>query len=61
MQPNINNKMVVRSYVSQVAVRPVIKRIPFGNEVRIEEHYTCPETGNFITKRLVGTEKIKDE
>ena len=44
-----------------VTVRPVLKTVRMGNEVRVEAHYTDPTTGQFITKIPVSVTKIDDK
>ena len=39
-------------------VRPQLREIKIGNEIRTEAHYVCPDTGRFITKIVVETRKI---
>ena len=42
-------------------VRPVIKEVRVGNEIRTEAHYTDPSTGQFITKIPISTRKVDDK
>ena len=42
-------------------IRPVIKEIRFGNEIRTEAHYVDPQTGQFITKIPVSVRKVDDK
>jgi len=42
-------------------VRPVIREIRVGNEIRTEAHYTDPGTGQFITKIPISTRKVDDK
>ena len=41
-------------------VRPVIKEVRVGNEIRTEAHYTDPQTGQFITKIPISVRKLDD-
>ena len=42
-------------------VRPVLKTVRMGNEVRVEAYYTDPRTGQFITKIPVSVTKVDDK
>ena len=42
-------------------VRPVLKTVRTGNEIRVEAHYTDPRTGQFITKIPVSVTKVDDK
>ena len=42
-------------------VRPVIREIRVGNEIRTEAHYVDPKTGQFITKIPVSVRKVDDK
>jgi hypothetical protein len=42
-------------------VRPVLKTVRLGNEVRVDAHYTDPRTGQFITKIPVSVTKVDDK
>ena len=44
-----------------VTVRPVLRTVRVGNEVRVEAHYTDPTTGQFITKIPVSVDKVDDK
>ena len=44
-----------------VTVRPVLKTVRLGHEVRVEAHYTDPQTGQFITKIPVSVTKVDDK
>ena len=46
---------------SGATVRPVLKTARLGNEVRVEAHYTDPNTGQFITKIPVSVTKVDDK
>ena len=46
---------------SGATVRPVLKTGRLGNEVRVEAHYTDPNTGQFITKIPVSVTKVDDK
>jgi hypothetical protein len=46
---------------SGATVRPQIKQIKVGDEIRTEAHYTDPNTGQFITKIPVSVRKIDDK
>ena len=46
---------------SGATVRPVLKTVRMGNEVRVEAHYTDPQTGQFITKIPVSVTKVDDK
>ena len=46
---------------SGATVRPVLKTVRLGNEVRVEAHYTDPNTGTFITKIPVSVTKVDDK
>ena len=41
--------------------RPVLKNVRFGDEIRVEAHYTDPKTGQFITKINVSVTKVDDQ
>jgi len=41
-------------------VRPQMREVRIGNEIRTEAHYTDPRTGQFITKIPVSVRKIDD-
>ena len=42
-------------------VRPTIREIRVGDEIRTEAHYTDPRTGQFITKIPVSVRKVDDK
>ena len=46
---------------SGATARPVLKTVRLGNEMRVEAHYTDPQTGQFITKIPVSVTKIDDK
>lgn len=41
-------------------IRPVIREVRVGNEIRTEAHYTDPQTGQFVTKIPISVRKIDD-
>ena len=41
-------------------IRPVIKEIRIGNEIRTEAHYTDPKTGQFVTKITVDSRPVNE-
>ena len=41
-------------------VRPMIREIRVGNEIRTEAHYTDPHTGQFITKVPVSVRPVDE-
>lgn len=54
----MNKAKVITSPYSGATVRPVLKQIKVGDEIRTEAHYVCPSTGRFITKIVVEVKKI---
>ena len=46
---------------SGATVRPVLKTVRLGNEIRVEAHYTDPRPGQFITKIPVSVTKVDDK
>ncbi len=46
---------------SGATVRPTIREIRVGNEIRTEAHYVDPNTGHFITKIPVSVRKVDDK
>ena len=46
---------------SGATVRPTIREIRVGNEIRTEAHYVDPSTGQFITKIPVSVRKVDDK
>tara|TARA_S200002703_G_scaffold29007_1_gene24845 strand:- start:3897 stop:4085 length:189 start_codon:yes stop_codon:yes gene_type:complete len=54
----INQAKSIISPWSGATVRPQLKELRVGNELRVEAHYTCPSTGRFITKIVVETRKF---
>ena len=46
---------------SGATVRPTIREIRVGNEIRTEAHYVDPNTGQFITKIPVSVRKVDDK
>ena len=46
---------------SGATVRPPIREIRVGNEIRTEAHYVDPRTGQFITKIPVSVRKVDDK
>tara|TARA_Y100000361_G_scaffold12369_1_gene9799 strand:+ start:611 stop:790 length:180 start_codon:yes stop_codon:yes gene_type:complete len=46
---------------SGATVRPTIREIRVGDEIRTEAHYTDPRTGQFITKIPVSVRKVDDK
>ena len=50
-----------RNIISPVTgdtVRPVIREIRIGNEIRTEAHYICPSTNAFITKITLSSRSL---
>ena len=45
---------------SGATIRPVIKEIRIGNEIRTEAHYTDPNTGQFVTKHTVDVRPVDE-
>ena len=45
---------------SGATIRPVIKEIRVGNEIRTEAHYTDPKTGTFVTKIPVSVRPVNE-
>ncbi len=45
---------------SGATVRPVIREIRIGNEIRTEAHYTDPRTNQFITKIPVSVRSVNE-
>jgi hypothetical protein len=54
----LNQPRNIQSPHTGATVRPQIREVRIGNEIRTEAHYTCPDTGRFITKIVVETRKI---
>ena len=54
----LNQPRTIQSPYTGATVRPQIREVRIGNEIRTEAHYTCPDTGRFITKIVVETRKI---
>ena len=46
---------------SGATVRPTIREIRVGNEIRTKAHYVDPRTGQFITKIPVSVRKVDDK
>ena len=46
---------------SGATVRPTIREIRVGNEIRTEAHYVDPNTGQFIAKIPVSVRKVDDK
>ena len=46
---------------SGATVRPTIREVRVGNEIRTEAHYVDPRTGQFITKIPVSVRKVDDK
>ena len=46
---------------SGATVRPTIREIRVGNEIRTEAHYVDPRTGQFITKIPVSVRTVDDK
>ena len=45
---------------SGATIRPVIKEIRVGNEIRTEAHYTDPRTNQFITKIPLSVRSVNE-
>lgn len=54
----IRQAKTIQSPWSGATVRPQMREVRVGNELRLEAHYTCPSTGRFITKIVVETKKL---
>lgn len=54
----INQPKSIQSPWSGATVRPQLREVRVGNELRTEAHYICPSTGRFITKIVVETKKL---
>lgn len=54
----INQPKTIQSPWSGATVRPQLREVRVGNELRTEAHYICPSTGRFITKIVVETKKL---
>ena len=54
----INQPKAIQSPFTGATVRPQLREVRVGDEIRTEAHYTCPSTGRFITKIVVETRKI---
>ena len=46
---------------SGATVRPTIREIRVGNEIRTEAYYVDPRTGQFITKIPVSVRTVDDK
>lgn len=53
----LNQPRTIQSPYTGATVRPQIREVKIGNEIRREAFYTCPDTGKFITKIVVDTRK----
>lgn len=53
----LNQPKNITSPFTGSTVRPQLREIKVGNEIRLEAHYTCPDTGRFITKIVVEVKK----
>ena len=54
----LNQPRTIQSPHTGATVRPQIREVRIGNEIRTEAHYVCPDTGRFITKIVVETRKV---
>lgn len=54
----LNQPRTIQSPHTGATVRPQIREVRIGNEIRTEAHYICPDTGRFITKIVVETRKV---
>ena len=41
-------------------IRPVIREVRIGNEIRTEAHYTDPRTNRFITKITLSARPVNE-
>ena len=53
----INQPKAIQSPFTGATVRPQLREVRVGDEIRTEAHYICPDTGRFITKIVVETRK----
>ena len=42
------------------SIRPVMREVRMGNEIRTEAHYTDPHTGQFVTKHIVDVRPVDE-
>jgi len=54
----IRQAKTIQSPWTGATIRPQMREVRVGDEIRVEAHYTCPSTGRFITKIVVETRKI---
>lgn len=54
----IRQAKTIQSPWSGATVRPQMREVRVGDELRLEAHYICPSTGRFITKIVVETKKL---
>jgi len=41
-------------------IKPVMREVRMGNEIRTEAHYTDPHTGQFVTKHIVDVRPVDE-
>lgn len=54
----INQARSIQSPYTGATVRPQIREVRVGDEIRTEAHYICPSTNRFITKIVIETRKV---
>lgn len=54
----LNQPKNIQSPFTGATIRPQIREVRIGDEIRTEAHYICPDTGRFITKIVVETRKV---
>jgi len=53
----LNQPKNIQSPFTGATIRPQLREVRVGDEIRTEAHYICPDTGRFITKIVVETRK----
>ena len=62
MQPKIRyekNPHIITGPNGNV-IKPVMRELRVGNEIRTEAHYTDPQTGAFVTKIPVSVRSVDE-
>lgn len=54
----LNQPRNIQSPYTGTTIRPQLREVRLGNEIRVEAHYICPDTGRFVTKIVVETRNI---
>ena len=48
----------ILSPITGDTIRPVIREVRVGDEIRTEAHYICPSSNQFVTKLILKSTKL---